>query len=386
LREKERETGNTVAKWPYKMRLFICEYCTSGLAGEGGAIESLLPEGMAMLGACLADFGQLSGIQVATQLGSSATGLGPASHSDEFFSQWLQKLQQNLSPGLPHRSNIFVARVTNPQEADAQFDEEVAVADATLVIAPETGGILSNLVSRVRTAGKRSLNASLDLIELGTNKLRFARFLSENGLRGPATCPLSPNTKNWLRELETLSQPPWVIKPIDGAGGTLTFLVRNENDLREAQLAYAESQTVAIGQKFVSGRPISLAWIGNGQTIKRLPVAVQSLSQDGKFQYQGGEIPASLAKGHLQRLETCSNELAGKLSGLAGYVGVDLVYDHTLDSQPTIIELNPRFCSSYTGYRRLARFNLASWFELPGVIAEAEEWQAKPVAFSIHGQ
>lgn len=367
------------------MRLFICEYCTSGLGGDGAEIDSLLPEGMAMLGACLADFGRLRGIQVATQLRISAKGVGQASNGDVFVRQWLQKLQQNLSPDLPHGPNVCATWVTNPQEAHARFDEQVTAADATLVIAPETGGLLADLVGRVKAAGKHSLNASLDLIELGTHKLRFARFLGENGLLGPATCHLSPNTKNWLRELKALSQPPWVIKPIDGAGGTLTFLVQDENDLRVARLAFDDSQTIAIGQSFVRGRPLSVAWIGDGQTVKMLPVAVQTLSKDGRFQYRGGEIPASLTTVHMQRLETCTNELAGKLCGLAGYVGVDLVYDDTVDSQPTIIELNPRFCSSYTGYRRLARFNLASWFGLPGVSAEAEEWRAKPVSFSIHG-
>jgi tyramine---L-glutamate ligase len=368
------------------MRLFICEFCTSGLGGDGAEIDSLRPEGMAMLGACLADFGRLRGIQVATQLGISAKGVELASSGDVLVRQWLQKLQQNPSPDSSHRPNVCATWVTNPQEAHSRFDEQVRAADATLVIAPETGGLLADLVGRVKAAGKHSLNASLDLIELGTNKLRFARFLGENGLLGPATCPLSPNTKNWSRELADLSQPPWVIKPIDGVGGTLTFLVQNKNDLRVAQLAFDDSQTVAIGQAFVQGRPLSVAWIGDGQTVRRLPVAVQTLSKDRRFQYQGGEIPASLAAVHVQWLETCTNALAGKLRGLAGYVGVDLVYDDTADSQPTIIELNPRFCSSYTGYRRLARFNLASWFGLPGVSAEAEEWQAEPVAFSIQGQ
>ena len=84
----------------------------------------------------------------------------------------------------------------------------------------------------------------------------------------------------------------------------------------------------------------------------------QLLSSDGRFRYEGGElpIPPDLA----ERAITLGRQAIGCVPGLLGYVGVDLILGDAADgSEDYAIEINPRLTTSYVGLRELADFNLA---------------------------
>ena len=71
------------------------------------------------------------------------------------------------------------------------------------------------------------------------------------------------------------------------------------------------------------------------------------------------------------------------VSGLCGYVGVDLV----LRGQDQVIEINPRLTTSYVGLRALAKTNLAEAMlrTVEGKAGVALEWNAGRVRFGPHG-
>jgi predicted ATP-grasp superfamily ATP-dependent carboligase len=71
----------------------------------------------------------------------------------------------------------------------------------------------------------------------------------------------------------------------------------------------------------------------------------------------------------------------------SGWLGADLcVYrDPQRGLQATIIEVNPRLCTSYVGYRLAARQNLAAWL-LQQDCPERPEWHPQPVKFSADGR
>jgi predicted ATP-grasp superfamily ATP-dependent carboligase len=112
-----------------------------------------------------------------------------------------------------------------------------------------------------------------------------------------------------------------------------------------------------------------------------LPAGEQVVEcQSGRFRYLGGSLPAAgsvqEAAGEMLR------KLAAAMPDFRGWLGVDFVCE--VDGEPRIVEINPRLCTSYVGYRQLARFSLAG--EMSGEIAVDDlglAWRAERVDFRV---
>src|SRR5262249_11314823 len=112
----------------------------------------------------------------------------------------------------------------------------------------------------------------------------------------------------------------------------------------------------------------------------------QLLSDDGRFKYQGGElpIPSALAV----RAVKLASRAVECVPGVRGYIGVDLgVGDWEHRSRDFAIEINPRLTTSYIGLRSLADFNIA---EVMLKVARGEEagelrWKPGRVRFGPDG-
>jgi hypothetical protein len=148
-----------------------------------------------------------------------------------------------------------------------------------------------------------------------------------------------------------------VWKPQDGAGSTDTFLIRDRFELAQA-LAARDPKRPMILQEFVPGRAASVAFLCGPRGHVPLLPTFQLLSADGRFKYEGGElpIPPDLA----ERAVKLGRKAIECVEGLLGYVGVDLVLGDAEDgAQDFAIEINPRLTTSYIGLRALADFNIA---------------------------
>lgn len=295
------------------MRIFVYEYLTAvGLGRKAdGPRHSMFREGRAMRDAIAADFRLLPGVEVVTLDGD------------------------------------------NVDQEEERFFKSLEGCDWCLVIAPEIGGELNRKTAWVREAGIRLLAPEPNAIRLTSNKLHLGRYWQAAGVPTPPALPFS----EWLRD----PRFPAVVKPVLGAGSTATFLLRGPADVEPAlQSAAAEGETEAslLVQTFVRGRAASVALLcGPDGNVPLLP-AWQLLSEDGRFHYRGGEIPVppSLA----ERAVVLATQAIGCLTGLRGYVGVDLILGEAEDgSEDFAIEVNPRLTTSYVGLRRLADFNLA---------------------------
>jgi predicted ATP-grasp superfamily ATP-dependent carboligase len=179
-----------------------------------------------------------------------------------------------------------------------------------------------------------------------------------------------------------------VCKPRDGAGSQATFLVSNAEDLEAALvLAVAEGwHGVMILQPFVRGQAVSVAFLlGPQQCLPLLP-ASQHLSEDGRFRYRGGRLP--LATDLAKRAVSLGRRAVAAVTGLKGYVGVDLVVGSEMDgSGDRVIEINPRLTTSYVGLRALARGNLAeAMLQLAlGKTVSPPEWNPGEIVFDSCG-
>ena len=121
-------------------------------------------------------------------------------------------------------------------------------ADYTVLIAPETRGVLARLARGLHDAGARSLGCSPEAIELTADKTRLTDWLLARGI-------VTPSYRR-IRKGQGLPFDfpyPAVIKPIDGAGALDTFYVSDHRTLPDSARLLEE----AILQPFCPGLPLS---------------------------------------------------------------------------------------------------------------------------------
>ena len=214
-----------------------------------------------------------------------------------------------------------------------------------LIIAPETDGVLANFALAAVVTERAWLGSSVEAIQLASDKLALAQHWRAHGVRTPATSD---------RGSTACDAFPVVWKPRDGAGSAETFLVRDRFEVA----AVPDAKRPMIVQEFVPGRAASVALLcGPRGSVPLLP-CFQLLSDDGRFKYEGGELP--IPEELAARAVTLGRAAVECVPGLLGYVGVDLVLGDTADgSRDFAIEINPRLTTSYIGLRALADFNLA---------------------------
>jgi len=335
------------------MHLFIHEYtCGGALAAMTGA-ESLRAEGWAMLTALAHDFAALPGVLVSTIL-EPGRELGP----------------------------LVRCRHVGPGEEEAAFRQEAQAADFTLAIAPETGGILGQRCLWVAEAGGRWLGCTAEAITLTGDKWALSRHLAERGVATPACHMLHAG-----RPQSPVAFPA-VLKPRWGAGSQATLLVRTPAELSSGleQARVEASGEEMLLQSFVCGLPASVAFLIGPRDRVALAAAEQTLSMDGRFHYLGGVVP--LPPPLAGRAERTAGRAVAAVSGLAGYVGVDVILGGAADgSADCVIEINPRLTTSYVGLRTLAEDNLADTLlrVRQGQEVPAIRWRSGPVHFQAAG-
>jgi predicted ATP-grasp superfamily ATP-dependent carboligase len=261
------------------------------------------------------------------------------------------------------------------------FREIARSADRTLVIAPETGGILEERCRWVGEVGGRLLSPGPEAVRLTADKLTLASYLEY--WRVP-----TPPARAADRTDACPFPFPVVVKPRDGAGSLATTLITSPEcwESPAGSAASDEWGEISIVQPFVPGKPASVGLlIGPGGTHSLLPAA-QSLSSDGNFRYLGGSAP--LPADEAVRVRQLGERAVADVPGLHGFVGVDVVLGDDPDGRgDAVIEINPRLTTSYVGLRKLARFNLAAALltVTEGGTPPAFEWARGPVRWRGDG-
>jgi predicted ATP-grasp superfamily ATP-dependent carboligase len=327
------------------MRLFVYELVCAG--GLGAAPPSLQREAAVMLYATVEDFQQIPGVEVWTLLPP----------------YW--------KPATGH-----VCHRAPPAAEARRFRELAARADVTLVIAPEFDDLLEERSRTVLDVGGRLLGSLPEGIRLAADKWELARHWQQHGVPTPPT-----------ERLPSTLPSPAVCKPRHGAGSQATFLVRRDEDwpvvLRSAREEWPAGELIA--QPYVAGLAASVALlIGPGQCVTLCPAA-QSLSDDGRFRYQGGTLP--LLPALAERACRLARAAVAPVPGLQGYVGVDLILGAAANgSEDVAIEINPRLTTSYIGLQKLCRDNLAeAWLRVVRGEEVALAWHEGTVRFRANG-
>ena len=134
------------------MGLFVHEFFSSGAAPDVPAESSLAREGLAMLGAVLADF-------AACDVGRPATTLDCRLRNESLEKLFARWADIRWAESADHERILFKALAKN--------------AAATFVIAPESDGILLDRRSLVESAGGRFLGHSAEAIALSPTNWPF---------------------------------------------------------------------------------------------------------------------------------------------------------------------------------------------------------------------
>jgi hypothetical protein len=360
------------------MTVFIYEYiCGGGLAGRP-LPHSLAREGWAMLASIVEDFARIQGCEVMTTL-------------DERLADRPLPAHHIWRIGAKSRSGQL-ALVPNSLERHA-VAELAARSDWSLVIAPETGGVLFDRVRSVEQAGGRLLGPTSAAVAVATDKLECARVLERAGVPavGGAIVPLDGLPRRALN-----LRYPVVLKPRDGAGSQATFVIRDPRSVDSAAACarHEAPEREFVLQPYMQGVTASVSFLIGQKGLIALMPSEQFLSGDDRLRYCGGRLP--LEPDLARRAIALGTRAVAAVPGLRGYVGVDMVLGAEnlrsqipdFRSQDIVIEINPRLTTSYVGLRRLARANLA---ELQWRIVAAEEcppieWRPGSIGFSADGR
>jgi predicted ATP-grasp superfamily ATP-dependent carboligase len=323
------------------VRVFVYEYMTATRTGRDPASpdHGMYLEGRAMRDALAEDFGRIPGVEVLPFADEAAEVGGTAFLRTLRASSWLSR-----------------------------------EADLAVAIAPELDDALADVIENGILC--RMLTPLPGGFRLACNKLALAEHWREHGVPTPATTEREPTACEAF---------PVVWKPQDGAGSTDTFLIRDRFELATA-LGARDPRRPMILQEFVPGRAASVAFLCGPREYVPLVPTFQLLSDDGRFKYQGGElpIPPNLA----ERAVKLGRRAVECVPGLLGYIGVDLVLGEAPDgSQDYAIEINPRLTTSYIGLRALADFNIAQAMLLVATSNRAlMRWKPGRVRFGPDGQ
>ncbi len=289
------------------MRLFAFEYVTAGGWREIAAAPSLIAEGAMMLGALVRDLRRLPGLDI-------VVAADPA-----------------LAPGAPGASRAAI----DADDLRGSWSRIAAGCDLVWPIAPETAGLLEEVVRLAAAAGCEVLASRGQALAVARSKAATAERLGAHGIPVVAT-----------RALE--ATPPaaaegWVVKPDDGAGAVDTVLVAGP-----AALADRRRQGTGRGfvvQPFIAGEPLSLSLLAQDGEAWLLCCNRQDLAVvDGRFRYRGGVVGGAEAR--RAALQPLAQRIAAALPDLWGYVGIDLIDGR---EGPVVLEINPRLTTSYVG-------------------------------------
>jgi predicted ATP-grasp superfamily ATP-dependent carboligase len=322
------------------MHVFLYEWATGGgLVEESGALPaSLLREGAAMLGALAADFARIPGCRV--------TALRDP------------RVLQLVMPGCE------LIDVLDRWSHGEEFERLAGIADATILIAPEFDAILLNAARTVTASGGKLASPSPALIQVAADKHRTCELLRAAGVPTPPGMLLAPEDS-----LPHDFTYPAVIKPVDGAGSQDTYLISSP---RDTPPAYAWPRRL---ERYMPGMPASVAVLCSAAGPVPLLPCKQRITEDGRFQYRGGELP--LAAGLSERATALAERAIAALPPTIGYVGVDMVLGHDPHGdEDVVIEVNPRLTTSYVGLRAAAKANLAE------AMWRAVQGEALPIEFS----
>ena len=222
--------------------------------------------------------------------------------------------------------------------------------DLVWVVAPETDGLLEAL--RGVVAERQWIGCSRRAIRIAGSKKATVMRLRAAGIATPeSSCATGTSCDGNPRG--------WVVKPDDGCGSSgvrlHADLARALDDLDERR----RRDEQAVCEAWVDGEPLSITLLCGAGATDVLTLNRQQIRIDepGRLHFDGvriGIVPSE----RREALIALAGRIRKALPGLAGIVGVDLVWHPVLG--PVVIEVNPRVTCAYEGLSTMIGRNIAA--------------------------
>ncbi len=255
---------------------------------------------------------------------------------------------------------VNIVEVSSHMTIQDVFAKTLDRSELSLVIAPETDGVLASLI-RLAQGTTTSLNSAPTAVDAVSDKGLLSETLERKGVAVPETRCLS--TENTLEEVMDayleLSGPAVVVKPVDGVGCESISLISNRSQMVSAFKNLTERGSVRrfIIQRFVEGLPASVSLVSNGTAAQPIALNLQRISLNPPSKtssYFGGLTPLNHPDAEAA-LQTAQRTVQ-LFKGLRGYIGVDLILS---PDGPVVLEVNPRLTVSYVGLGQVLKQGLA---------------------------
>jgi tyramine---L-glutamate ligase len=210
------------------LKIFVCEFISAGGLYREALPDGLLREGMLMRDALLAELAEIEHIALST----------------------------SCDPRVDAPCFGHVTLMRDVQDVWQVWRELIAAADAVLVIAPETSGLLLKLSEMVLAQDKLLLGCPPSVIQLNTSKLATYHALKHAGINAVP----SYSAQEWLNTQAYMQEEDWVIKPDDGVGCE-DIICLSEKEQITAWLMQGSRVHTHIIQPLCAGEPASLSML-----------------------------------------------------------------------------------------------------------------------------
>ncbi|WP_452031705.1 ATP-grasp domain-containing protein [Azospirillum palustre] len=303
-------------------RILVCEYVTGGALCNGPLPTDLMAEANAMVAALVGDLVALDGLHVTLC--------------------WDNRL---APPSFP-ADRVTLFPVAPGEEPEARWRAAAALCDVVWPIAPESDGLLAQVTTLFRDTGRPVVACAPDAIALASSKTATAARLAAHGIATIPTVPFGAPPPPAARH---------VVKPDDGAGCLDTFIV---DDIASWTPPHAGRWIV---QPLIEGEACSLSMlVDETGGVRLLGCNRQKVERgSGSFSFHGVDVGAM--EHRRAAWEPLARAIAAAISGLRGYVAVDLIDqpDDTDGNGPVVVEVNPRLSVGYSGLSRVLGWNPA---------------------------
>lgn len=306
------------------MRLLIYEWCCSGglscpdavqVVGAGDDAHALAREGRAMFESLATDAARDGGFDV------------------------LALCDEAIGARLP----ACVRRVAVPAGREVESLAAAAGdADAVIVVAPETAGVLASHVAAARATGGRVLAPGDAFIKLAADKQTTIDALAAAGVPVPAGRSLAAG--------EAWPEPfvrPAVRKARASAGCDGLVVVRAGDP------APGPAPGAARIEAWYAGTPVGVSCLVGPRGVVPLAALRQCFASGSPASYVGGEpLDDAGARGRAERLAVRAVKalLRHDRDRPAGWIGVDMILGPRGDGlDDRVLEVNPRVTTSFVG-------------------------------------
>lgn len=226
------------------------------------------------------------------------------------------------------------------------WEQCIRQSDAVWPIAPESDGVLEQLSRLALKHGKCLLNSTPVSVAIAASKQKTLATLADACLSVVPT----------FRPGEGL--PPydgqWVVKPDDGVGCDDSRCFEDAATM-QAWLEQHGRRRTHILQPYLPGIAASLSMLCRDGKAWLLSCNRQLVElRQGIFSYHGSVLNGVAQ--YWDDFQQVADAVASAMPGLAGYAGVDVLVD---DGRITVLEVNPRLTTSYTGLHRATGCNPA---------------------------